>query len=259
MNNQPVSPAILQLQNVTKTVAQTKNNHWAVVRDVSFTVSQGEFVMLYGPSGSGKSTLLKIMAGLESPTQGDVLFRGESLTKKKANELARFRLEEVGLVFSQRTLLPYLTIIENIALPDQLSGARSKTTKERAANLLSQIGLEQFAHYYPGQVASAVRQKCIIVRSLVKNPAILLVNDPTRDLDTASAQGIMELFVDLNRSADMTIFMVTHNPEHVYYPNRVIYFQDGTMTREVVNRPVVTNYFPANAAPSAPLPVVAAI
>jgi ABC-type lipoprotein export system ATPase subunit len=239
LDGQPASPTLLQVINVSKTIAQGATNGWAILRSISFSLAPGEFVVIYGASGSGKSTLLKLLAGLEWPTEGQIVFRGESLQAKSSDDIARYRLEDMGVVLSGSTLLPHLTVRENIALPDIVSGLPRKRRFDRANQLLTQMEIESYANYSPAQVPSAVRQKCLVARALVKNPAILLVNDPTRDLDTNSAKEIMELLADLNRSVGTAIIMMSIVPEHVYYPHRVIYLKDGTIAKEVINRPVL--------------------
>ncbi|MFI6981105.1 ABC transporter ATP-binding protein [Embleya sp. NPDC050154] len=173
-------------------------------------VAQGEALAVTGPSGSGKSTLLNLIAGLDKPTEGAVTVAGRRIDGLSEHALARFRREHIGMVFQFFNLLDDLTVADNIRLPAQLTGSSRRNSAARAAELMEVLGIQRHAHAYPGRLSGGERQRVAVARALVNRPALLLADEPTGALDTASGHDVRELLVDLHRDGQ-TIVLVTHD------------------------------------------------
>lgn len=173
-------------------------------------VARGEALAVTGPSGSGKSTLLHLVAGLDKPTQGTVTVAGHRIDRLSEHALARFRREQVGMVFQFFNLLDDLTVADNIQLPAQLTGTTRKKAASRAVELMEVLGIQKHARAYPGRLSGGERQRVAVARALVNRPALLLADEPTGALDTASGRDVRELLVDLHRGGQ-TIVLVTHD------------------------------------------------
>jgi len=206
-----------------------------VLKGVDLAVREGEFVAIVGASGSGKSTLLHILGALDKPDKGVVKFDGRDLNRLSSSELNRFRNKKVGFVFQFYHLLDELNVLENICLPVMAGksvvgwlGAR-KWAKKRARELLSQLGLEQRAGHKPYQLSGGERQRVAINRALMNEPELLLADEPTGNLDSATGNGILEVFEKLNR-AGQTIVMVTHDERIAHRARRIVTLTDGKIT-----------------------------
>ncbi|MEU0958540.1 ABC transporter ATP-binding protein [Micromonospora aurantiaca (nom. illeg.)] len=180
------------------------------LHDVSLTVRPGECVAVLGPSGSGKSTLLNLLAALDRPDAGTVTVAGTRLEKLGEAASARFRRAHVGLVFQFFNLLDDLTVLDNVLLPAQLAGAPARAAREHAASLLDSLGIARHAHAYPGRLSGGERQRVAVARALINRPALLLADEPTGALDTASGEDVRRLLDELHRSGQ-TIMLVTHD------------------------------------------------
>ncbi|KQV21779.1 MULTISPECIES: ABC transporter ATP-binding protein [unclassified Kitasatospora] len=177
---------------------------------LDLTVAEGEALAVTGPSGSGKSTLLNLVAGLDRPTGGTVTVAGTRIDGLSEHALARFRRERIGMVFQFFNLLDDLTVTDNIQLPAQLTGTARRTAATRAGELMELLGIERHARAYPGRLSGGERQRVAVARALVNRPALLLADEPTGALDSASGQDVRELLVDLHRSGQ-TVVLVTHD------------------------------------------------
>jgi len=191
---------------------------------VNLEVSEGEFLAIMGPSGCGKSTLLHILGGLERPTSGEVAVDGVDLCKVK--NLDNFRAKKIGFVFQMHNLIPVLTTLENIQMPMFELKISSKERTERAEKLLNLIGLEDRANFVPPKLSGGQRQKVAIARALANNPKILLVDEPTGNLDSASGHEVIQVFQTLNKDG-RTIVLVTHDKEIAEHANIIYYMKDG--------------------------------
>ncbi len=180
------------------------------LHDVSLTVRPGECVAVLGPSGSGKSTLLNLLAALDRPDAGTVTVAGTRLEKLGEAASARFRRAHVGLVFQFFNLLDDLTVLDNVLLPAQLAGAPARAAREHATSLLDSLGIARHAHAYPGRLSGGERQRVAVARALINRPALLLADEPTGALDTASGEDVRRLLDELHRSGQ-TIVLVTHD------------------------------------------------
>lgn len=217
---------VLECRDVTKNYKLGETTVEAL-RGIKLKIYAGTYNILFGPSGCGKSTLLSLLAGLDVPTSGEILVRGESLAGLKVDQLAIYRNKKVGMVFQSFNLLPSLRVWENVALPYVFAGLGLGLRKQRAIKLLEMVHMEKFADRLPDQLSGGQQQKVAIVRSLMSNPWILLIDEPTGNLDSASANEVIEFIRGLNEKSRRTILMVTHNNEYIKYATRVYYMRDG--------------------------------
>ncbi|MFV1989604.1 MAG: ABC transporter ATP-binding protein [Acidimicrobiales bacterium] len=210
---------------LTKTYGEGETEVHAL-RDVSFEIPRGEFVVLRGASGSGKTTLLNQIGALEPPTAGDVVANGFSLNGLDDDERTDFRLKSVGFIFQFYNLVPSLTAYENVALIAELTGG---DVKERSESVLSSVGLGDRMDHFPSQLSGGEQQRVSIARGLVKNPPLLLADEPTGALDTETGTQVLGLLRGITDSGDRTIVVVTHNSQIAQIANRVIDLRDGSI------------------------------
>ncbi len=194
------------------------------LKGVDITIQKGEFIAIMGSSGSGKSTLLNMIGMLDTPTSGKVIIDGFDVSEMDENQRADFRLTKLGFIFQFFNLFMELTAIENVASPMQI--ARRKDSRERAIKLLDQVGLTDRANHKPAELSGGQQQRVAVARALVNEPALLLADEPTANLDTKSSEQIINLLKDLNKSGQ-TIVMVTHEPELGRQADRIIWLRDG--------------------------------
>jgi putative ABC transport system ATP-binding protein len=223
--------ALVQLSDVTK---RYDRDGAAAVAHVSLEVAPGEAVAVMGPSGSGKSTLLNLIAGLDRPTSGTIVVGGERVDALSETGLARFRRRHVGMIFQFFNLLDDMTVADNILLPAQLAGLPAARARDRADELMAALRITPHADAYPARLSGGERQRVAIARALVNRPALLLADEPTGALDTATGEEIGELLLDLN-SSGQTLILVTHNPDLAgRYARRVIQLVDGRIASDAV-------------------------
>jgi putative ABC transport system ATP-binding protein len=218
----------VELRNVTKTYMRGKHRV-EVLHGVDLDVAQGEFVALMGPSGSGKTTLLNLIAGLDSPTSGDLKVGGQSLSGLSRGELAKWRARHVGFVFQFYNLLPVLTAARNVEVPLLLTGLSRAQRKKNVAAALQLVGLADRAAHRPSELSGGQQQRVSIARAIVADPTLLVCDEPTGDLDRANAAEILELLLALNRQQGKTIVMVTHDPLAAAYAARQIHLDKGRL------------------------------
>ena len=201
-----------------------------VLTDVSLDVPAGQFLAIAGPSGSGKSTLLGLIAGLDQPTAGQIEVAGVDVTALDEDGLARFRRDHVGYVFQSFHLLPTLTAQENVAVPLELAGDAGAAA--RAAALLAEVGLAERAHHYPVQLSGGEQQRVAVARAMARRPALLLADEPTGNLDSATGKQIIELLVGMNRRLGSTLVLVTHDAALAAHADRVVTLRDGRIVSD---------------------------
>ena len=224
---------MIQLKNITKSFDLNKNKV-EVLKGINLQIADDEFIALMGPSGSGKSTLLGILAGIDSPTSGEIYIYGQDISKKKEDELARFRNENVGIVFQAYNLIPSLNAIQNVKAP-LYAGKNKLTSKEidkRAKKLLDMVGLSHRETHKPGELSGGEQQRVAIARALINNPKILVADEPTGNLDAKTGEEIMDLILKINKDMHLTIIMATHNEEIAKLADRVVNISDGIITNE---------------------------
>ena len=201
-----------------------------VLTDVSLDVPAGQFLAIAGPSGSGKSTLLGLIAGLDQPTAGRIEVAGVDITALDEDALARFRRDHVGYVFQSFHLLPTLTAQENVAVPLELAGEAGAAV--RSASLLAEVGLAERAHHYPVQLSGGEQQRVAVARAMARRPALLLADEPTGNLDSATGKQIIELLVGMNRRLGSTLVLVTHDAALAAHADRVVTLRDGRIVSD---------------------------
>jgi len=201
------------------------------LRGVDLEIARGEFVALVGPSGSGKSTVLNLIGGLDRPTSGQVWINGTELSASDERTLTLHRRRHVGFVFQSFNLMPRLTAEENVALPLMFSGVPEDERRSRARALLERVGLAPRLAHRPTQLSGGEQQRVAIARALVGQPALLLADEPTGNLDTTTGAEIMRLLQELNQERMLTLLVVTHDPEVATFADRVVKLQDGQVER----------------------------
>ena len=199
------------------------------IKDIDLRVRPGELVVLKGNSGSGKSTLLALLAGLDIPTRGRLRVAGQDLQKATAAELNRFRRETVGVVFQTFNLLPTLTVLENVCLPALLAGQPNKEVNPRAMDSLDWLNLSARAHHYPAQLSGGEMQRTAIARALINQPALILADEPTGNLDSKNGRAVVELLAELNHRLGRTVIIATHSNLADSYATLRLRLQDGTI------------------------------
>lgn len=220
---------ILRVENLVKTYGQGDNIVNAV-DNISLSVNKGEFVAIVGASGSGKSTLLHLLGGVDRPTSGKIFIDGNEINGMNNDKLAIFRRRQIGIVYQFYNLIPILTVEENISLPCDLDGNRPD--KERMDLILKSFGLFERRNHLPNELSGGQQQRTSIARALINNPAILLADEPTGNLDSKSTEEIMSILKMSNRDFNQTIIMITHNLEIAKEADRIITIQDGKILRE---------------------------
>lgn len=222
---------ILDVKNLSKiygkgdTMVKALNN-------VSFSVEQGEFVAIIGPSGSGKSTLLHILGGVDTPTSGSVVINDTDISTLDETALAIFRRRQIGLVYQFYNLIPILTVEENLTLPLLLDGR--KPDKKQISSLIERLGLSQRLTHLPNQLSGGQQQRVSIGRALVNNPALMLADEPTGNLDSENSREIISLLRHFNKELNQTVIIITHDEKIALSADRIISIEDGKITRDEV-------------------------
>jgi putative ABC transport system ATP-binding protein len=207
----------------------------SILNDITLEIPAKQFVAIVGPSGSGKSTLLGLIAGMDAPTAGTISLDGRDITNLSEDELARLRREKVGYVFQSFHLIPTLTARENVAVPLELAGDPEAVHKADA--LLRAVGLEARGHHYPAQLSGGEQQRVAVARAFANRPAILLADEPTGNLDTATGQQVIDLLIRLNHDHGSTLVLVTHDQTLAAYADRVIRLLDGRIASDELRSP----------------------
>jgi putative ABC transport system ATP-binding protein len=228
-NDIPVtSDEVFRAVNLTKAYGEGVA-YIEVIKGITFNVRQGEYVIIFGPSGSGKSTLLHLLAGLEVPSRGEIRIRNIPIQSFNDDDLAMYHREQIGLVFQSFNLLDSITAWENVAFPLMLAGAPQEWRRHESYKMLGRFGLAEFADHYPAQLSGGQQQRVSLARALVHDPELLLIDEPTGNLDSRSAQIVMDEIERLHKQEHRTIILVTHNQEFLRYADRIFYIRDGTL------------------------------
>ncbi|MDR1440366.1 MAG: ABC transporter ATP-binding protein [Clostridiales bacterium] len=225
---------IIIIDNISKvyTIGQEKV---VALRNVSLKVREGEFCCVLGTSGSGKSTLLNMIAGLEKPTRGDIIIKGQRINKMSENRLARFRQDHIGFIFQSYNLMPALTARENVAMPLIFRGISKRERDRRALRMLGSVGLGSHARHKPTQMSGGQPQRVGIARAFVGRPEIVFADEPTGNLDSRTREEVMRLMISISRSNGHTLIMVTHDNELSQYADRIVKIKDGEIDEIVDN------------------------
>ncbi len=220
---------MIKLKKLCKSFQRPGEAVLQVLREVDFSVDEGEFVAIVGPSGSGKSTLMNILGLLDRPDSGEYELQGRSVAQLSVEERARVRNETIGFVFQQFHLLPRTTATENVELPMVYSNQTDTRIREKAMEALCRVGLEERLTHYPSELSGGQQQRVAIARALVNNPGIILADEPTGNLDQLSGRAIMDLFRELNRNGS-TILLITHDDALASEASRVVRIENGRLT-----------------------------
>jgi len=223
---------VLQLENLSKTYTLGKRDVSAL-SNLNLTVKAGEFVAIMGPSGSGKTTLLNVIGCIDKPTKGKVLLDGIDATALPENQLYKIRRDKMGFVFQTFNLLPYLNARENVELPMEGRGKSKAEQTERAKELLAMVGLSGREEHRPQRLSAGEQQRVAIARALANDPAIILADEPTGNLDSQNKQGIIKLLANLNLTQGTTIIMVTHDSQAARNTERMLLLKDGKIMKEM--------------------------
>lgn len=226
-----VGEPIVQIRDLTKVYRQGDIDVTALA-GVSIDIAPGEFVVLMGPSGSGKSTLLHLLAGIDRATSGTVLVQGINIANLNESELAGWRNQNVGFVFQSFNLIPVLTAAENVELPLLLSSLSRSERRVQVATALRLVGLADRGHHRPDQLSGGQQQRVAIARAIATDPALLVADEPTGNLDAKSAADVLNLLQRLGREAGKTVIMVTHDPKAATYGTRSLHLEKGVVERD---------------------------
>jgi putative ABC transport system ATP-binding protein len=216
---------VIELKDIQKNY-RIGESEFAVLKGIDLQIDEGEFIALMGPSGSGKSTLLNIVGCLDRPTSGRFLLLGQDISLASDDELARLRREELGFIFQTFNLIGRISVQKNVELPMILSGVMRQTRRERALKLLQDVGIAHRSNFNPQNISGGERQRVAVARALANDPAIIIADEPTGNLDLKNSEEVMKILSKLNQEG-RTIIMVTHNPEITENCSRVIRLRDG--------------------------------
>lgn len=225
---------VLKTNNLTKVYGQNGKGlkHKALDR-FDLTVNEGEFIGIMGPSGSGKTTLLQLLGTIDRPSHGEIWYGQQEITRLSPKEVAVFRRKHLGFIFQDFQLLDFLTLKENIILPLVLEKVPVSNIEKRLMTLAHQLGITDVLHHRPYEVSGGQKQRAAAARAIIHRPKLILADEPTGNLDSKSAQSLMESLVYLNQNEKATILMVTHDPVSASYCRRVVFIKDGKLTNEV--------------------------
>ena len=226
------APPLIRIRGVAKSYRRGEQRI-PVLMGLDLDVAAGEFVALMGPSGSGKSTLLNLVAGIDKPDAGTIEVAGVDIATLGEGELADWRAAHVGFIFQFYNLMPVLTAFENVELPLLLTGLSARERRTRVAAMLAQVGLAERADHYPNELSGGQQQRVAIARALVAEPALVVADEPTGDLDRATGEEVLALLDDLVRTHGKTIVMVTHDPKAAARARRLVHLEKGVLVDEV--------------------------
>ena len=223
-----MSEAVIETRNLSKEYIRDEF-HIVALKDVSLEIHKGEFVALMGPSGSGKSTLLHLIAAMDRPTAGEIRVLGHNLRELNDREIAHWRNENVGFIFQQFNLLPVLSALENVELPLKLTHLKKPERLEHAKTALKLVGLGDRLGHFPRQLSGGQEQRVAIARAIVTDPALILADEPTGNLDATSAQEILTILSKLNKHYGKTVILVTHDPHAAQFASKVHHLEKGEL------------------------------
>ncbi|HBP00637.1 MAG: ABC transporter, ATP-binding protein [Candidatus Moranbacteria bacterium GW2011_GWE2_47_10] len=212
-----------------------KSNEVRSLDGVDVKIYPEEYIIIFGPSGCGKSTLLYGISGLQAPTYGEVFVQGKNLRTMTKKESVEFHQLSIGMVFQAFYLIPTLTVLDNVCLPKVFRGEDLKERRAKGMELLRRFGIAEQANRFPSQLSGGQKQRVSIARALINDPDIILADEPVGNLDSESAQNVLEIFKEINEVDKKTLIMVTHNPEHLHYADRILHMKDGKKESEEIN------------------------
>lgn len=227
---------VLETKNLSKSYFQGKNEIRAL-KKINLKIEKGKIYTILGPSGAGKSTLLHLLGAIEKPSEGEIFFVGENISKLNKNQLADLRSKRIGFVFQFHHLLPEFTALENVTIPGLIGlkfnsvGLEKKHKKieirERALEILKELGLQNRINHKPQELSGGEQQRVAVARALINNPSLILADEPTGNLDKETGEKVYQLLLSLNKNRDVTLLVVTHNKQLASHSNQIVYFEDG--------------------------------
>lgn len=232
-----VPPAILQIRSLTRTYVEGASPR-LILDHIDLDIAEGEFFVVLGKSGSGKSTLLNLISGIDRADSGAIGIAGTDITRLDDRAMTLFRRQQIGIVFQFFNLIPTLTVLENVTLPLELGGGDQREGERRARRLLERVGLANRADAFPDKLSGGEQQRVAIARALVTEPAIVIADEPTGNLDEETGQRVLQLLLELTRDAGKTLIMATHNPEIVPLADRICRIHDGHLVITMQSHPM---------------------
>ncbi|MEG0276058.1 MAG: ABC transporter ATP-binding protein [Coprobacillus sp.] len=226
---------VLEAKKITKVYGMDTENEFEALHNIDFCVKPNEFICVMGPSGSGKSTFINNISTIDMPTKGSVRIQGVNLREMSAQEIGRFRYQNLGFVFQDFNLLDTHTLFENIAMPLSLAKVLKKDIQERVQSIALKMGIDHLLNKYPHECSGGQKQRAAICRALIANPKIIIADEPTGNLDSVNSHELLMTFKKLNEQENATIIMVSHDPMIASYSSRLIYIKDGKI-EETVSR-----------------------
>lgn len=218
---------IIKIEHIYKDYQLTSELTQPVLKDINLVVHKGEFVSIMGPSGSGKSTFMNILGCLDSPTKGSYYLNGKNVANLNGDELANIRNRYIGFVFQGFNLLNRRTIFDNVTMPMTYKNANNQEKREKAVKMLEAVKLGKYIDHYPTQISGGMQQRVAIARALINDPTVIFADEPTGNLDTKTSDEIMDIFCELNEKMNISIVMVTHEPDIARYTKRLVFIRDG--------------------------------
>lgn len=226
---------LIKIENLSLVYDKGKASETKALSDINAEIYPEEYIVFFGPSGCGKSTLLYIIAAMEKATAGKVVITGNDISKMKDKEITLYRRNTIGMVFQQYNLIPSLSVLENVAIPQIFKKERKKDRGKKARALLGRFGIEAFAERLPLELSGGQQQRVSIARALINNTPLILADEPTGNLDSKSSQNVLDILQELNEKDKKTIILVTHDPNQLQYAHRVFHMKDGKIIRQTVN------------------------
>lgn len=228
-----MTSSLLELKQIVKTYNIGRENELEILHGISLSVNSGEFAAIVGESGSGKSTLMNIIGVLDKPTSGSYLLEGQDILSASRDCMSEIRNQRIGFVFQNFNLIPRTTVLNNVELPMLYAGMAPRLRRLRAEHLLEQVGMKDRMAHDPSELSGGQKQRVAIARSLANDPSIILADEPTGALDSATSQSVMDLFFRLNREEGKTIILITHSRELAEQCPRIVEIHDGLIVRDV--------------------------
>jgi putative ABC transport system ATP-binding protein len=225
------SSTLIELQGITRQF-QVGETTIQALRGIDLIIQKGDFAAIWGPSGSGKSSLLNLLGLIDQASSGKLLFEGQDIAQLSDNALSDLRNQRIGFVFQNFNLVPVLTALDNVCLPLQIQGANDNTTKDRARECLKQVGLEKFCDFRPDRLSGGQRQRVAIARALVSQPALIIADEPTANLDSQTSREVIDLIEEMNQTLGVTCIFTTHDPRLLARVPRQLRMQDGVLQQE---------------------------
>lgn len=223
---------LIRVENLEK-LYQDNGVPVRALHEVSLSIGRGEFSAIAGPSGSGKTTLLNLIGALDKPTQGTIYFEGEDLSSKSKKELSSLRLHRLGFVFQAYNLIPVLTALENVEFAMMLLGIPDSERIRRATAIMEELGIAELAHKRPNKMSGGQQQRVAVARAIVTNPSVVLADEPTANLDSTTAHGLIELMERMNKEKNITFIFSSHDQQVLEHARRILVLKDGTLVNEI--------------------------